>query len=57
MEVCSDAKGAVVLALLANLNRTPLFWRNVLLVLNLGLHVVDCVGRFNVIVLPGVTGT
>jgi len=40
-------EGAAVLKLLSGEDQTLLVWRNALLVLNLGLDVVDGVGRLN----------
>jgi hypothetical protein len=40
-------QGAAVLELLAGEDQALLVWRNAFLVLNLGLDIVDCVGRLN----------
>jgi len=40
-------KGAAVLELLASKDQTLLIWRDSLLVLDLGLDVLDSIGRFN----------
>ena len=40
-------KGAAILELLASKDQTLLVRRDALLVLNLGLHIVDGIGRLN----------
>ena len=41
------SEGAAVLELFSSENETLLVWRDALLVLNLGFHIVDCVRRLN----------
>ena len=40
-------QGAAILELLASKDQALLVWGNALLVLDLGLDIVDCVGRLN----------
>ena len=40
-------QGPTVFELFAGEDKTLLVWRNALLILNLRLHIVDCVRRFN----------